>query len=102
MKRSIALIAANVKRLRNEKGISQGELAARCRLPKASLSKIENARMGINIRTLAKLALGLEVAPYILLMSRDEADLITLRIGEKAQKGSLPVLALLPAQWTAA
>ncbi len=59
------LVAANTRRLRKLRGLSQSELAKRARLDRPDVSRIENARCPVlgtdRLRRLAE-ALGVEIA----------------------------------------
>jgi len=54
-------IASNVRQLRQNAGLSVGDMAARVGISKAMLSKIENAQTSCSLGTLALLAKGLDV-----------------------------------------
>jgi transcriptional regulator with XRE-family HTH domain len=54
-------IARNVRQLRQNSGLSVGDMAARVGISKAMLSKIENAQTSCSLGTLALLARGLDV-----------------------------------------
>ncbi len=51
----------HIKRLRETKGLSQLDLASRCNLEKTTISRIENGRTNITLKTSITLSLGLEV-----------------------------------------
>ncbi len=61
------IFGKHLKRLREEKGLSQDNVAARCRVTKGSLSVIENGNRNFSFSTLLALAKALEVEPKILL-----------------------------------
>lgn len=54
-------IARNVRQLRQNSGLSVGDMAARVGISKAMLSKIENAQTSCSLGTLGLLARGLDV-----------------------------------------
>jgi transcriptional regulator with XRE-family HTH domain len=54
-------LAVTVRRLRQEAGLTLGELALRCDLAPSTLSKIENAQMSPTYETILSLAAGLQV-----------------------------------------
>lgn len=56
-----AAIAHNVRELRQNAGLSVGDMAAHVGISKAMLSKIENAQTSCSLSTLARLARGLDV-----------------------------------------
>ena len=53
--------------LREKKGLSQADIASRCRVTKGSVSVIENGGRNFNFSTLLALAKALEVEPKELL-----------------------------------
>ena len=53
----------NLKRLRNEKGYSQRELAANCEIDNADISRMENGLINISLQTLEQLAEALDASP---------------------------------------
>ena len=61
------IFGKHVKKLREEKGLSQDDIAARCRVTKGSLSVIENGNRNFSFTTLLALAKALEVEPKTLL-----------------------------------
>lgn len=61
------LFGKNLLRIRTEKGLSQDEVAARCRVTKGSISVIENGGRNFSFTTLLALAKALEVHPKELL-----------------------------------
>ena len=56
-----AAIGRNVRRLRQQHGLTVAEMAARVGISKAMMSKIENAQTSCSLSTLALLAKGLDV-----------------------------------------
>ena len=71
------IIAFNLKRLRMERNLSQGQLAKEAGISKAMLSDIEKGGSNPTINTLWKIANGLNV-PYTKLMDGidDEATVV--------------------------
>ncbi|GLH77068.1 hypothetical protein SSBR45G_19760 [Bradyrhizobium sp. SSBR45G] len=61
------VLAANLKRLRQSKGVSQEELAHRADIDRTYISMIERSRNAVSIDVLAALAGGLGVEPADLL-----------------------------------
>jgi transcriptional regulator with XRE-family HTH domain len=57
------VLAKNVRRLRNAKGLSQDALAADADQHQALISEIENARANVELDTLGKIAAALGVHP---------------------------------------
>lgn len=54
--------AANLKRIRQEKGYTLREVAANCNIDFAGISKMESGRVNVTLQTLEQLAEALEVA----------------------------------------
>jgi len=54
-------LGRNVKRIRKEKNISQGDIARSFGLDKAFISNIENGKTNPTLATIAKLAKALDV-----------------------------------------
>ena len=65
-------IARNVRQLRQNSGLSVGDMAAKVGISKAMLSKIENAQTSCSLGTLALLARGLEVPVTSLFRGAEE------------------------------
>lgn len=59
----LATVAANVRRLRHERSLTQDALAERASMDASELRRIESARREPGVRVLARLAHGLEVHP---------------------------------------
>ena len=57
------IFGKNILRLRIKRGLSQDDVAARCRVTKGSLSVIENGGRNFSFSTLLALAKALEVNP---------------------------------------
>lgn len=62
-KKRLKKIAALLKKIRIEKGLSQRELSSRCDVDYGKISKIEGNKANFTITTLIELAEGLEVHP---------------------------------------
>ena len=62
MKNETQKLAANLKRIRTEKGISQGDIVKATGIDKAMISNIENGKTNPTLATLAKLAKALGVS----------------------------------------
>jgi transcriptional regulator with XRE-family HTH domain len=57
----------NLKRIRTEKGISQGLIARMLKIDKSFISNIENGKTNPTLSTITKLAKSLSVSPSELL-----------------------------------
>jgi transcriptional regulator with XRE-family HTH domain len=64
-------IARNVRQLRQNSGLSVGEMAARIGISKAMLSKVENAQTSCSLSTLALLSKGFDVPVTYLFRGAD-------------------------------
>lgn len=62
MEDALAVVAANLRRIREEKGLTQDALAAAAAMDPAEIRKIEAARRDPGVRVVARLASGLGVA----------------------------------------
>jgi transcriptional regulator with XRE-family HTH domain len=59
---ALALLSANLRRLREEKGMTQDALAAAASMDPAEIRRIESAHRDPGVRVVARLAAGLGVA----------------------------------------
>ena len=59
--------AAQLIKLRKQKGLSQRELSSRCDVDYGKISKLENNKANLTLTTLIEIAEGLEVHPKDLL-----------------------------------
>lgn len=62
--------AANLRRLRNEKNLSQDDLAYAAEVSRSYLSQIEKGKYHVSLKTIGKLAEALNVEPVELLKTR--------------------------------
>ena len=62
-KEQFKIIGANLRKIRDEKGFSQQDLANRCDVERAKISRIENATEDFLLSTLLELASALGVNP---------------------------------------
>ncbi len=56
-------IGQNIKRLREEKNLTQMELAHRCEMDRSNYHKIEAGNSNVKAETIWKLSMALEVDP---------------------------------------
>ena len=54
-------VGKRIRKIRESKGISQQELAAKCNFEKSNMSRLESGRVNSTLATLEKIALALEV-----------------------------------------
>ena len=64
---ALVRIGKNIKKIRNEKNISQQDLAAVCNFEKSNMSRIESGKTNLTIGTLLKIceALGVRLTDVI-------------------------------------
>lgn len=62
MKDEVQKLAENLKRIRSEKDISQGDIVKSTGIDKAMISNIENGKTNPTLATIAKLAKALGVS----------------------------------------
>lgn len=60
-KKRLKKFGQHLKRLREARGISMRDLAARCDIDYAKISKLENNKANVTLTTLIELAEGLEI-----------------------------------------
>ena len=58
----LKLLGKRIKEIREQKGVTQQELAALCNFEKSNLSRIEAGRSNVTIHTLNKIATSLKVS----------------------------------------
>jgi transcriptional regulator with XRE-family HTH domain len=54
-------IGLRIQEIRNEKNISQQDLAAKCNFEKSNLSRLEAGKINATVNTLNKVAIALEI-----------------------------------------
>jgi transcriptional regulator with XRE-family HTH domain len=64
----VEIFAANMRRLRNELGISQEELAERAGVHRTYVGMLERVEKNVTIYNIERIAEALEVEPAVLLM----------------------------------
>ena len=67
----LAYVAANVRRIREKRGLTQEQLAERCELHFTYVQRVEAGSANPSVRVLAKLAQALEVAPGVFFRRAD-------------------------------
>ncbi len=77
----VAAVAASLRRLREERGLSIGELARRAGIAKSTVSQLEAGSANPSIETLWALALALDV-PFGRLVDAGHAGVRVVRAGE--------------------
>jgi transcriptional regulator with XRE-family HTH domain len=71
-KTNLKKLGANIKRLREAKGLSFRELSYACDIDNSKISKIEKGQVNITFTTILQLAKALEVQPNELLKTEFE------------------------------
>ena len=61
LKPELVRIGKNIRKIRDEKNISQQDLAAACNFEKSNMSRIEAGRTNMTIKTLLKICEALQV-----------------------------------------
>lgn len=64
----IKVFAGNVKKYRHARGLSQEEFAERCGMHRTYISAIECCRRSISLENIQRIAVALNVDPYVLLL----------------------------------
>lgn len=83
MSKTVQLIARNIKKLRELKGLSQKELCAASGVPQGQYSRIENGKVEPAVSTLEKLAGVFEVSVSEFFKSDDLEEEVNLPLLEK-------------------
>lgn len=63
----IKQVGSQIKKLREQSGLSQEDLANDCNIPKSQIGRIERAEINTTLRTIYKIAIVLKVKPEDLL-----------------------------------
>lgn len=79
------IIAENLKRLRQERNLSLGQLAELSEVSKVMLSQIEKGDTNPTINTIWKIAKGLNV-PYTVLLDKHQQDITVIRKSEAEEQ----------------
>ena len=88
-----AMVARRIQTLRHEKALTLSELAQRSEMSKGHLSNVERGLVVVDIRTLQKLARGLDVRLHDLLIFPEEERLLRfIDALRNAPPGALPAL----------
>src|SRR5215213_7344137 len=83
MSKVIQLVAANIKRLREIKELSQKQVSAKTKIPQGQYSRIENGKVEPAVSTLEKLAKVFEVSVSEFFRSNNLEDELNLPMMEK-------------------
>jgi transcriptional regulator with XRE-family HTH domain len=87
------LLSENIKRIRNEKKITQKDFAESCGISSVHLSRIENASTWPAAELIEVMAEKLGVKPFELFYTKEESNLMTQDEIEKLLKDSALVAA---------
>ncbi|MBA8884920.1 helix-turn-helix domain-containing protein [Dokdonella fugitiva] len=66
------VVGQNIRVYRAAKGLSQEALAERCGIKRTYVDAIERAEVDLRVGTLAKIAQGLEIEPFRLLVAAEK------------------------------
>ena len=83
MSKTVQLVAANIKRLREIKQLSQKEVSAKTKIPQGQYSRIENGKVEPAVSTLEKLAKVFDVSVSEFFRSDNLEDELNLPVLEK-------------------
>mgnify|MGYP003941522159 CR=1 FL=1 len=75
MTKNIAIyrtFGSNLRKYRNQRGLSQRELFSLCGIDNGMLSRMENGQINVTLNTLSILATTLEVSCWELLITTDD------------------------------
>jgi transcriptional regulator with XRE-family HTH domain len=65
------IVAANIRRFRKERGISQQDFAYDIEMDRTYFGGIERGERNVSIDNIERIANGLQISPYVLLMKPD-------------------------------
>jgi transcriptional regulator with XRE-family HTH domain len=85
MSQVVEVIANNIKRLREVKGLSQKEIYTGSGIPQGQYSRIENGKVEPSVSTLEKLAKVLEVSISEFFTTNDTIEEVNLSLLEKVK-----------------
>lgn len=60
-------VGRQIKKMREERNLSQEDLANDCNIPKSQIGRIERAEINTTLKTLHKIAVALHVHPRVLI-----------------------------------
>lgn len=81
----LVYVAANMRRLRDKRGMTQETLAERADLSLRSVAEIETGRVNIRVTVLAAIAEALEVPPNALLKPAEMPEIVRGRPKKKRE-----------------
>lgn len=56
-------LGVQIRKIREQKNLSQQTLADLCNMPKSTIARVERAEVNVTIRTLIKIANAIEISP---------------------------------------
>ncbi len=59
----IISLGTQVRKIREQKNLSQQNLADLCNVPKSTIARVERAEVNVTIKTLIKIANAIEISP---------------------------------------
>ena len=60
----IKSLGVQIRKIREQKNLSQQGLADLCNMPKSTIARAERAEVNVTIRTLIKIANAIEISPF--------------------------------------
>jgi transcriptional regulator with XRE-family HTH domain len=82
------VFATNLRRLRNDRGLSQDDLAYEAEMSRSYLSQLEKGAFHVSIKIIGRLAVALKAEPaeFLKMPSRRGATPKPLRAGRRASR----------------
>lgn len=59
----IISLGTQIRKIREQKNLSQQNLADLCNVPKSTIARVERAEVNVTIKTLLKIANAIEISP---------------------------------------
>ncbi|GAW88676.1 XRE family transcriptional regulator [Flavobacterium psychrophilum] len=59
----IIRLGTQIRKIREQKNLSQQNLADLCNVPKSTIARVERAEVNVTIKTLLKIANAIEISP---------------------------------------
>lgn len=57
-------LGVQIRKIREQKNLSQQNLADLCNMPKSTIARVERAEVNVTIKTLVKIVNSLEIPPF--------------------------------------
>ncbi len=69
MRDLIAIVSANIKRMREAAGLSQEDLAHEAGLDRTYVGSVERGERNVSLKNIERIAKALKIAPHVLLVA---------------------------------